>query len=95
MTSQMIDIQPDQLLGSESQYRFTNPSNLTAREIEILSMIAMGIPLKTLASELFLSIHTVRNHVHHILSKLDAHSMLEAVVVATQDGTIAFGAQYR
>ena len=37
------------------------------------------------AAELFISIHTVRNHVAKILTKLGAHSKLEAVAIATRD----------
>jgi LuxR family maltose regulon positive regulatory protein len=39
--------------------------------------------------ELFLSVHTVRNHVRNILTKLNARSRLEAVAIATREGLLA------
>jgi DNA-binding NarL/FixJ family response regulator len=41
------------------------------------------------AQELYLSLHTVRNHVQNVLRKLNAHSKLEAVAIAVKTGIIA------
>jgi DNA-binding NarL/FixJ family response regulator len=62
---------------------------LTTREIDVLRLLAVGRTTPAIAAELFLSTHTVRNHVSNILSKLDAHSKLEAVAVAVRDGVIS------
>jgi DNA-binding NarL/FixJ family response regulator len=71
--------------------RTTNePSKrLTVREIDVLRLLAVGRTTPAIAAELFVSAHTVRNHVSNILSKLDAHSKLEAVAVAARDGVIS------
>jgi DNA-binding NarL/FixJ family response regulator len=61
---------------------------LTTRELGILRILAKGRSTGAIASELFLSIHTVRNHVSNILMKLGAHSKLEAVAIATRDRII-------
>jgi DNA-binding NarL/FixJ family response regulator len=61
---------------------------LTARELGVLRILAKGRSTGAIASELFLSIHTVRNHVSNVLTKLGAHSKLEAVAIATRDGII-------
>jgi DNA-binding NarL/FixJ family response regulator len=61
---------------------------LTARELGVLRILAKGCSNGAIASELFLSIHTVRNHVSNVLMKLGAHSKLEAVAIATRDGII-------
>ncbi len=53
---------------------------LTTRESEILQMLANANNADEIASGLFLSVHTVRNHIRSILSKLGARSQLEAVV---------------
>ncbi len=52
---------------------------LSPREREILAMLAADQDQKEIASELFLSYTTVRNHVQHILAKLGVHSVAEAV----------------
>ncbi len=62
---------------------------LTARELEVLTLLAKGRPTDVIAEELFLSTHTVRNHISNILSKLGAHSKLEAVAIAVRDGIIS------
>jgi PAS domain S-box-containing protein len=56
-------------------------SPLTAREREILGLIASGMTTSTIANKLCISHTTVRNHIQHILAKLGAHSRLEAVTV--------------
>jgi two-component system, NarL family, response regulator DevR len=56
--------------------------SLTARELDVLRLIAEGATNQAVADRLDLSVHTVRNHVSNLLVKLDAHSKLEAVVAA-------------
>ena len=56
----------------------------------MLRLLAVGRSTASIAEELFLSTHTVRNHISSILSKLGAHSKLEAVAVAARDGLISF-----
>ncbi|MEQ1955518.1 response regulator transcription factor [Mesorhizobium sp. CN2-181] len=53
-------------------------SSLTAREIQILEMVSRGLQNKTIASEFDLSEHTVKIHLHNIISKLGAHNRTEA-----------------
>jgi len=55
---------------------------LTAREIEILRLLADGTGTSEIADHLFISVTTVRNHVQNILRKLAVHSKLEAVALA-------------
>jgi putative two-component system response regulator len=63
-------------------------SDLGPRELEVLRLMAAGVPNKALAEQLFISLNTVRNHVQSILYKLDAHSKLEAVATALREGII-------
>jgi DNA-binding NarL/FixJ family response regulator len=63
-------------------------SDLTPREAEILHLLATGQSTTEIATQLFVSIHTVRNHIANILSKLQANSRLEAVAVAVQHGLV-------
>jgi PAS domain S-box-containing protein len=55
---------------------------LTAREREVLDLLAQGLDGPGIAERLFLSQATVRNHIQHILTKLDVHSRVEAVALA-------------
>ena len=61
---------------------------LTPRESEILSLLAEGLANQAIAERLTISLNTVRNHVQNLLSKLDAHSKLEAVAVAVRLGLL-------
>ena len=65
-------------------------ADLTERELEVLNLLATGTTNKTIAAELFLSVNTIRNYVQSILTKLDAHSKLEAVATAVRQGIIAY-----
>jgi DNA-binding NarL/FixJ family response regulator len=61
---------------------------LTPRELEVLQLLAEGLPNKVIAHQLDISDHTVKFHVNAILSKLGAQSRTEAVVRATRLGLI-------
>lgn len=62
---------------------------LTAREMEVLQLMAQGLPSKTIAARLGISEHTVKFHVGSILGKLGAASRTEAVTVAIRRGLLA------
>ena len=61
---------------------------LTARELEVLRMLASGVSTNSAAEMLGISTATLRAHVHAILRKLGAHSRLEAVAEAARLGLI-------
>ncbi len=65
-------------------------SDLTPRELEILGLVAAGLVNKEIAQRLGLRLNTVRNHVQNVLSKLQAHSKLEAVATAVREGVMAY-----
>jgi DNA-binding CsgD family transcriptional regulator len=65
-----------------------NPAGLTARELDILALLASGNSTQEMAGRLFLSARTVENHVAAILAKLGATTRTEAVAAATQAGII-------
>jgi DNA-binding NarL/FixJ family response regulator len=76
------------LLG-RLRHESAEPScDLTGREREILQLIALGLTNAAIATRLFISVNTVRNHVQSLLAKLGAHSKLEALSIAVRDGLI-------
>jgi DNA-binding NarL/FixJ family response regulator len=56
--------------------------DLSAREIEILSMLTKGMSYKMIADECNISFHTVNSHLKKIYEKLHVHSATEAVAKA-------------
>jgi two-component system, NarL family, response regulator len=63
-------------------------SNLTAREVEILEMLAKGLTNKQIGTALSISDNTVRNHVNSIMEKMEVSDRTEAVAVAIQQGIL-------
>jgi len=61
---------------------------LTAREIEVLGMLAEGLGNKIIAARLGISTHTAKFHVASILAKLGAGSRTEAVTVGMRRGLV-------
>jgi DNA-binding NarL/FixJ family response regulator len=55
-----------------------NVANLTARELEVLSLLVQGASDRVIADRLFLSPRTVGNHVSSILAKLDVTTRTDA-----------------
>jgi DNA-binding NarL/FixJ family response regulator len=66
----------------------TEPVTLTARELEVLRMLAEGAANKTIAWKLDISEHTVKFHVASILTKLNASSRTEAVTIGIRKGLV-------
>jgi len=60
--------------------------HLTERELEILGLMSNGLNPKAIATRTGITLGTARGHVKRIMSKLDAHTQLEAVVVAASEG---------
>ena len=57
---------------------------LTARELEVLKLVARGMSNRDVADQLYISENTVKNHVRNILEKLHLHSRMEAVMYAVR-----------
>jgi DNA-binding NarL/FixJ family response regulator len=61
-------------------------SSLTARELDVLRCLTEGLSRQEIAQKYFLSPHTVRTHINHVLHKLNVHSTLSAVSLARRVG---------
>jgi DNA-binding NarL/FixJ family response regulator len=64
---------------------------LTPRELRVLQLLADGRDTRSIAGELRISVNTCRGYVKNVLMKLDAHSQLEAVVIAGRHGLVDAG----
>jgi DNA-binding NarL/FixJ family response regulator len=67
------------------------PATLTAREVQILRLIAAGWTNQEIAVHLFISPLTCKSHVSRILAKLDARDRIQLVVLAYESGLVIPG----
>jgi DNA-binding NarL/FixJ family response regulator len=67
------------------------PATLTAREVEILRLIAAGWTNSEIAGHLFISPLTCKSHVSRILAKLEARDRVQLVVLAYESGLVIPG----
>lgn len=61
---------------------------LTPREADVLAMLVLGLDGKTISNHLEISLNTTRSYIKSLLSKLHAHSQLEAVAIARRRGLL-------
>lgn len=83
----------DPVIAGSTRAQTDSPINpdsdlLTAREMEVLHLVAEGYPNKSIAHELGISEHTAKFHVGSLLGKLGAASRTEAVTIATRRGIL-------
>jgi DNA-binding NarL/FixJ family response regulator len=88
-------VDPDELLARlrrllERARAWSKPSSshLSDREVQVLQLIAEGLPPAEVARRLVISPKTVSSHVQRILTKLDVHTRAQAVAVAYEAGLI-------
>jgi len=76
--------------GSEGIGAGLNPQlePLTSREHDVLVLMSKGHPTDEIGELLSITSNTVRNHIQHILNKLQVHNRLEAVIYAINQGLI-------
>jgi two-component system, NarL family, response regulator LiaR len=78
-----------QIRGVEAEYEdIVATASLTEREIEILQLIVKGCSNTEIATQLYITIGTVKTHVRHILNKLCVDDRTHAAVLALRGGLI-------
>jgi len=65
------------------------PAGLTAREVEVLRLLARGLSTKQIAERLVMSPKTAGNHIEHIYGKIDATNRATASLFAVQHGLLS------
>ncbi len=74
--------------GHRVRRRREGPAGLTAREVEVLRLLARGLSNKAIAEQLVISPRTAGKHVEHIYSKIDASSRAAAGLFAMRHGLL-------
>jgi len=69
------------------------PQPLTPRELEVLELLAQGKTNRDIAEDFVISVGTVKNHVEHLIAKLEVSDRTQAVVRALRLGLISFPEQ--
>ncbi len=75
--------------GHPSTRRPEQPGGLTAREVEVLGLIARGLQSKEIAQRLYITPKTVDHHIGHIYMKIDVSNRVAASLYATEHGLLA------
>lgn len=83
ITGVVID---DFLLGGSPEDAATAASVLSAREREVLQLIAEGWSTKQIASHLYVSVKTIETHRRQIMKKLDLHTIADLTKYAIREG---------
>ena len=74
--------------GHRAPRRREGPAGLTAREVEVLTLIAHGLSNKQIAARLVISPKTAGNHIEHIYTKIGAGNRASAGLFAMQHGLL-------
>ena len=74
--------------AGQARPRSSDPCPLSVREVDALRGLAEGKVYKQIASELSLSVSTIRTHLHNVYRKIDAVDRAQAVLIARDRGWI-------
>jgi DNA-binding NarL/FixJ family response regulator len=74
--------------GHRAPRRRDSPAGLTAREVDVLRLLAWGLSNKEIANRLVISPKTAGNHIEHIYTKIGASNRVAASLFAMQNGLL-------
>jgi putative nucleotidyltransferase with HDIG domain len=75
-------------LNHQESSRISEPCPLSARELDVLRHLSEGMVYKQIASEMHLSVSTIRTHLHNVYGKIGAVDRAQAVLTARDRGWI-------
>ena len=76
--------------GHRASRRAPFSAGLTAREVEVLRLVAQGRSNREIAAELFIAEKTARNHVERVYTKLGVNNRTQATLAAIDRGLAGF-----
>ena len=74
--------------GRQARGENISLADLSAREREVLGLVAQGLSNQEIAQSLTVSVHTVKNHLRNVLDKLHLENRVQAAVFAVRQGLI-------
>lgn len=75
-------------VGRQLVHAASSPDDLTAREVDVLRLLAIGRSNKEIATSLGIGDETVKTHVGHVLAKLQVENRTQAIVSALKRGLV-------
>ena len=90
VTRRVLDqyVRLDHSLASAAPVRSARLGVLTARELDILALVAEGLSNRQIGDRLTISVATAKTHVSRVLGKLDCDSRLQAAILAREEGLV-------
>jgi DNA-binding CsgD family transcriptional regulator len=84
----LVILSPPGAAGAPDAAGGANRAAMSAREREVMELVAAGATTDQMAGRLFISQETVRRHVKNAMTKLDAHTRAQAVAIAVRRGEL-------
>ncbi|MDQ2683965.1 MAG: response regulator transcription factor, partial [Chloroflexota bacterium] len=85
-------LQDLQVLADSAEERFARkqhlPGHITEREVDVLRLIARGLPDRQISDQLFISTRTVNAHVRNMLAKTESANRVELAMWARANGIV-------
>ena len=90
VTRRVLDqyVRLDRSLAATESAHSARLAVLTARELDILALVAEGLSNRQIGDRLTISVATAKTHVSRVLGKLDCDSRLQAAILAREEGLV-------